>query len=131
MQIELEQDAIGYAANKLNEGWLIVWAPMPGFAVRTSKNGTSGLILASWAQTVRSIFEMRRLEGIEEQIRRLNIPSHEALDTDLVIRIAGKYHRSGFNVAFEPNGDGCSDLLIEDLGFRSYAEIKKREPVGP
>jgi len=87
--------------------------------------GTSAVHLSGWGETVRSIFEMRELWGIEEQIRRLSIPSHEALDTDLVLRIAGKYHRAGFDVAFEPNGKGCSDLLIEGLGFRSYAEIKR------
>ena len=68
---------------------------------------------------------MRDLAGIEDQIRRLNIPSHEALDTDLVLRVAGRYHRSGFNIVFEANGKGCSDLLIEGHGFRSYAEVKR------
>jgi hypothetical protein len=120
----LEPDAIAFAVSRLNDDWLTAWASSV-FNIRTSKTGTSGVHLSSWAETVHCIFEMRKLAGIEEQIRRLGIPSHEALDTDLVIRIAGKYRRSGFDIAFEPNGKGCSDLLIESHAFRSYAEIKR------
>jgi hypothetical protein len=123
-RIRLEPDAISFAASKLNESWLTAWASSV-FSIQTSKTGTSGVFLSTWADTVRAIFEMRDLAGIEEQIRRLNIPSHEALDTDLVLRVAGRYHRSGFNIVFEANGKGCSDLLIEGHGFRSYAEVKR------
>jgi hypothetical protein len=123
-RIHLEPDAIAFAASELNDDRLTVWASSV-FNIRTSNTGTSAVSLSIWAEAIQSIFEMRELSGIGEQIRRLGIPSHEALDTDLVIRIAGKYHRAGFNVAFEPNGRECSDLLIESQTFRSYAEIKR------
>ena len=122
--IQLEPDAIAFASAKLNSDWLTAWASSV-FNIRTSKTGTSAIHLWSWADTICSIYALRDVVGIEEQIRRLGVPSHEAIDTDLVIRVAGKYHRSGFNIAFEPNGLGCSDLLIEGHGFRSYAEIKR------
>jgi hypothetical protein len=68
---------------------------------------------------------MREVAGIQEQIRRLGIASHESLDTALVIKIAIKYHRAGYRVAFEPNGNGCSDLSIDGSGFHLYCEVKR------
>ena len=29
-------------------------------------------------------------------------------------------------MSFEPNGEGCSDLLVESSSFRSYVEIKRQ-----
>jgi hypothetical protein len=68
---------------------------------------------------------MRNVVGVGEQIRRLNLRSHEVLDTAFAVRIAGRYVNSGYTVRFEPNGNGCSDLLIENGVFRSYVEIKR------
>ena len=43
----------------------------------------------------------------------------------MAIRVAGRYARRGFTVHFEPNGGGCSDLLVESSLFRSYVEVKR------
>jgi hypothetical protein len=81
--------------------------------------------LRDWAELAGAIFNMRDVVGIAEQIRRLSVPSHEALDTGLVVRVAGRYVSRGFTVRFEPNGEGCSDLLVENSELRSYVEIKR------
>lgn len=81
--------------------------------------------MRDWAELAGAIFNMRDVVGIAEQIRRLSVPSHEALDTGLVVRVAGRYVSRGFTVRFEPNGEGCSDLLVENSELRSYVEIKR------
>jgi hypothetical protein len=121
--LDLEPDVIGFASRKLNEDWLMGSAGVNGLWV--SHANRLVVSLSNWVQTVQSIYDMRQVAGIEEQIRRLCLPAHEALDTDLVVRIAGNYYRSGFTVAFEPNGKGCSDLRVEGRGFRFYAEVKR------
>jgi hypothetical protein len=91
----------------------------------SSVSGNLAIPLATWIETIASVYEMREVAGIEEQMRRLGIPSHEPLDTELVIRIASKYHRAGYEVAFEPNGQGCSDLSIRGRDFHLYSEVKR------
>jgi hypothetical protein len=125
--IALEPAALNFAVSELSEDWLVAWAMWASaiFNVRISEKDKSGVWLATWAEIVSSIFDMRDVAGVREQIRRLRIPSHEALDTSLAIRVAGRYARRGFAVNFEPNGKGCSDLLVENSSFRSYVEIKR------
>lgn len=125
--VRLEPDALEFAVSVLSEVWLVAWVMWgsPIFNIRTARKANSAISLATWAEVVSSIFEMRGVPGTPEQIRRLCLPSHEALDTGLAIRIAGRYARRGFAINFEPNGKGCSDLLIESSTFRSYVEIKR------
>jgi hypothetical protein len=115
---------VEFAASKFHEDWLVGrWPPV--LDLWSSMSGNLLIPLATWIETIASVYEMREVAGIEEQIRRLGIPSHEPLDTELVIRIASKYHRAGYEVAFEPNGQGCSDLSIRRRGFRFYSEVKR------
>lgn len=122
--INLKSDVVQFASSSLSDDWLIAWASSQ-FNVRTTKSGTSAIGLAVWAELVKSIFEMRAVPRIHEQIRRLCTPSHEALDTCLVLQVAGGYARQGFSISFEPNGHGCNDLLIDNGSFRSYIEVKR------
>ena len=126
-RIALGPDALDFAVSVLGEDWLIAWVMpySPMFNIRTAANYRSGVWLATWAEIVSSIFDLRGAVGVREQIRRLGLPSHEALDTSLAIRIAGRYARRGFTVHFEPNGNGCSDLLVKNSSFRSYVEVKR------
>jgi hypothetical protein len=105
--IHIKSDALHFACSRLSDDWLVAWASTH-FNVRTAKSGTSGIGLADWAELVHSIFEMRAVPGIDEQIRRVCIPSHEALDTCLVLQIAGRYVRKSFSVSLEPNGNSVS-----------------------
>jgi hypothetical protein len=126
-RIALGHDALDFALSVLPEDWLIAWVMphSPMFNIRIAENYRTGIPLATWAEIVSSIFDLRDAVGIGEQIRRLGLPSHEALDTSLAIRIAGRYARRSFTVHFEPNGDGCSDLLVENSLFRCYVEVKR------
>lgn len=122
--INLESEVLQFASSKLSDDWLVAWASSI-FNIRTGRSGTSGVGVAVWAELVQSIFDMKTVLGIDEQIRRLCTSSHEALDTCLVLQVAGRYVREGFSVTFEPNGEGCSDLLVENGSFRSYVEVKR------
>jgi hypothetical protein len=123
-RIHLESDVLLFASSKLSEDWLVAWASSM-FNIRTSRTGTFGIGIAVWIELVQSIYDMKVVPGIDEQIRRLCIPSHEALDTCLVLQIAGRYARGGLPVRFEPNGRGCSDLLIQKDNHRFYVEVKR------
>lgn len=123
-QIFMKTDVLRFVSSKLSEDWLVAWASGM-FNIRTSLRGTSGIGVKVWAELVQSIYDMQAVAGIEEQIRRLSIHSHEALDTCLVLRIAGRYTRAGFSVRFEANGNGCGDLLIQKDSQRFYVEIKR------
>jgi hypothetical protein len=122
--IHLDSDVLRFASSKLPEDWLVAW-PLNIFSIRTGRTGTFGIGVAMWAELVQSIYDMRAFPGIDEQIRRLSTLSHEALDTCLVLQVAGRYARQGLPVRFEPNGRGCSDLLIRKDGHRFYIEVKR------
>jgi hypothetical protein len=122
--LDLKPAEVEFAASKLHEDWLIGrWPPV--LDLWSSMSGNLVIPLATWIETIASVYEMREVAGIEEQMRRLGIPSHERLDTELVIRIASNYHRAGCEVAFEPNGQGCSDLSIRGRDFHLYSEVKR------
>ena len=113
-----------FAASKFHENWLVgQWPPV--LDLWSSISGNLVIPLATWVEIIASVYEMRDVAGIEEQMRRLGIASHEPLDTELVIRIASKYHRAGYKVTFEPNGEGCSDLSIRGRDFHLYSEVKR------
>jgi hypothetical protein len=115
---------VEFAANKLHDDWLVgLWPIM--LDLWSSISGKLVIPFNVWAETIASIHEMREITGIQEQIRRLGVASHESLDTELVIRIAIKYHRAGYRVTFEPNGEGCSDLSIDGRGLQLYCEVKR------
>lgn len=120
--IFLAADAIEFAASKLSDDWL---SGLELFSIRTARNHSFAISLPVWAELVQSLFDLRGINGIDEQVRRLRTPSHEALDTCLVLQVAGRYRRDGYTISFEPNGKGCSDLLIQNSTFRSYIEIKR------
>jgi hypothetical protein len=122
--LALKPAAVEFSASKLNEDWLVgQWPPV--IDLWSSISGNLRIPLATWIETIASTYEMRQAAGIEEQIRRLGIRSHEHLDTELVIRIASKYHCAGYEVSFEPNGQGCSDLSIRGRGSHLYCEVKR------
>jgi hypothetical protein len=122
--IRLLEDALEFASTKLPEDWLVLF-PMDIFNIRTSRAGTYALGIRVWVEVAQGLYNLRSTPGIDEQIRRLGIVSHEALDTSLVLQIAGRYAAAGFSVAFEPNGKGCSDLLVENAILRLYIEVKR------
>jgi len=123
-RVRLNPEVLRFASSRLSEDWLVLW-PLDIFSIRTSRRGKSGIGVAVWAELVQGIYAMRAAPGIDEQIRRLSVPSHEALDTCLALQIAGRYAREGVSVRFEPNGRGCSDLLIESDNYRFYVEVKR------
>ena len=77
---------------------------------------------------IQSAYDFRNHKSVDIQIRRLRIASHEKLDTILVLLVAWRYHQRGFNVVFEPFGEGSTDLLISRDLYRLYAEIKRENP---
>lgn len=122
--IYLEPDAIQFVSSKLSEDWLVAW-PSGLLNIRTSRTEKYGVELVDWAELIEGVYRMREIPGISEQIRRLCVVSHEALDTLLVLQVAARYAREGFSVEFEPNGRGCSDLLVQKESVRLYAEVKR------
>ena len=123
-QIKLDSLVLDYALKHLSDEWLQLLI-VDACSVRISHKGQHALPLSVWLNLIQCLFEFRNHTGIEEQIRRLNIPSHERLDTLLVIVVAGRYHQRGIQVIFEPNGRRSTDLLIVKPPHRVYVEVKR------
>lgn len=122
-KINLEACHIDFALKHLSEDWFKL-SSMDYCMLPTGKNNY-GIELVRWARTLEALYEFRNHTGITEQMRRLCIRSHEPLDTILVLRVAMRYKRRGFEVAFEPNGKGCSDLLVVRNSDRLFIEVKR------
>jgi len=89
------------------------------------EKGEVGLSLTQWAELVESLYRLRDNPGINEQVRRLCFASHERLDTALVVVVAGRYKTRAWEVAFEANGSGCSDLRVSNEDRQFYVEVKR------
>jgi hypothetical protein len=122
--IEVDPAAVAHACKVLTDDWLTLSRAFLLCSLTIGSKRITNVSLFHWVEIVQSLFELRSVRGIEEQSRRLRLPSHERLDTALVIIIAGRYQQRGFNVSFEPNGSGCSDLLLEGKS-RIYVEVKR------
>jgi hypothetical protein len=127
--VALNRQAIEHARDTLSDDWLtLVDAGWPNCICSLSMSagqGSTALALSQWMEIVDSLNLLRNTDGIAEQIRRLRIFSHERLDTALVIVIAGRYKARGWEVVFEPNGRGCSDLRVTAQDQRFYIEVKR------
>jgi len=77
---------------------------------------------------IQGVHDFRHHKNFDTQIHRLRIPSHEKLDTALVLLVARRYLQRGFSVVFEPFGEGSTDLLISCQTYRLYIEIKRENP---
>lgn len=128
-RVALNREAIEHACLALSDEWLtLVDAGWPNCICALSMSpgqGSTALALSQWMEIVDSLYLLRNTDGIAEQVRRLLIFSHERLDTALVIVIAGRYKARGWEVAFEPNGRGCSDLRVTAQDQRFYIEVKR------
>src|SRR5690348_3802437 len=92
--VTLNREAIEYACHALSDEWLtLVDAGWPNCICTLSMSpgrGNIGLSLPQWMEIVDRLYLLRNTDGIAEQVRRLGIPSHERLDTALVIVVAGR-----------------------------------------
>jgi hypothetical protein len=128
--VALTREAIKFACEKLSSEWLTL-VPAGGpicicsLSMSHEKKGSVGLSLPQWAEIVESLYWLRDNHGINEQVRRLSVSSHERLDTALVVVIAGRYKARAWEVAFEANGRGCSDLKVSDEDRQFYVEVKR------
>ena len=128
--IALTREAVKCACEKLSSEWLtLVPAGGPNcicsLSMSYEKEGSVGLSLPQWAEIVESLYQLRNNDGIDEQVRRLCVASHECLDTALVIVIAGRYKARAWEVTFEANGSGCSDLRVRKEDRQFYVEVKR------
>jgi hypothetical protein len=128
--IALTPEAVRCACQKLSGEWLtLVPAGGPNcicsLSMSYEKKGSVGLSLPQWAEIVESLYRLRDNPRINEQVRRLCVASHERLDTALVIVIAGRYKARAWEVAFEANGSGCSDLRVSNEDRQFYVEVKR------
>jgi|SRR5271165_3355974 len=95
-RIALTSEAVKYSCEKLDREWVTL-VPVGGpncicsLSMSSEKKGSVGLSLPQWAEIVESLYRLRENQGIHEQVRRLCVPSHERLDTALVIVIVGRY----------------------------------------
>jgi hypothetical protein len=124
--IKIDRPAMDYLLAELSEDWLKLNA-FDSCSLTTGK-GHSGIGLAQWGKLIQCLYEFREHAGIQEQLRRLCLSSHEKLDTALVISVACRYRQLGYEVRFEPNGHGSSDLFIARQPDRLYLEIKRENP---
>src|ERR1035441_11130063 len=69
--IALQPTALDFAASQLSEDWLVAWVMWASaiFNIRTEKY-KFGVWLATWAEIVSTIFDIKNVAGIGEQIRR-------------------------------------------------------------
>jgi hypothetical protein len=128
--IRLTREAVKCACDMLSSEWVtLVPAGGPNcicsLSMSSERKGSVGLSLPQWAEIVESLYRLHDNQGIEEQVRRLCVPSHERLDTALVIVIAGRYKARAWEVIFEANGRGCSDLMVRDEDRQFYVEVKR------
>src|SRR5438046_3141051 len=106
----LTHEMVEYACGKLTDEWLNLFAFGGPNCIWDMPGGSYAL--PQWAALISSLFELRDVEGIEDQTKRLAIRTHERHDTAFAMTVAAKYKRRGWNIAFEPHGKGCSDLGI-------------------
>jgi hypothetical protein len=121
--IKLEASHIDFALNHLSADWFKL-DTLDSCSLQTGKSNYA-IDLVRWARTLQALYEFRNHSGIKEQIRRLCIRSHERIDTILMLRVAMRYKQRRFDVAFEPNGQGCSDLLVARNSDRFFIEVKR------
>jgi hypothetical protein len=96
--LAMTREALEYACETLSDDWLTLFdAGEPNCICDLSlgKNrGGFGCSLSQWAEVVASLYEVRCVEGLREQVRRLCIPSHERLDT-ACCRCCGEIQEQG------------------------------------
>jgi hypothetical protein len=125
----LNRDAVEYARDVLTDDWLTLFQ-MGGpncicnLSVRPKRQ--VGYSLPQWVEIIGSLYQLRGAEGINEQVRRLCITGHERLDTAFVVVVANRYKSRAWAVAFEPNGEGCSDLRLAQQTRQFYIEVKRQ-----
>jgi hypothetical protein len=124
----INRDAVEYARNVLTDDWLTLFRMGPNcicnLLVRPKRQ--VGYSLPQWVEIIGSLYELRAVEGINEQVRRLCITGHERLDTAFAIVVANRYKSRAWAVAFEPNGMGCSDLRLVQGSKQFYIEVKRQ-----
>jgi hypothetical protein len=126
--IHLDQAALHYALSVLSEDWFELAAGLDICSLKSGSKHSEAISLAVWVSVIQSLHEFRNHKNIDTQIQRLRIPSHEKLDTLLVLQVARRYRHRGCAVDFEPFGEGSTDLLISRDLYRLYAEIKRENP---
>src|SRR5712664_2292826 len=125
--LAMTREAVEYASDTLSDDWLSPFAMHRNCICTLSigKSGSVGYSLPQWAEVVESLYALRAADGITEQARRLRVLGHERLDTAFAVTVAGRYKSLGWSVAFEPNGKGCSDLLLAQENKNFYVEVKR------
>jgi hypothetical protein len=123
----LDRPVIEYALAHLSDDWFNLTTL--GAALQINRRGALyGLPLDTWLKIMDSTYAFRNYAKIDVQIHRLSIPSHEKLDTILVLLVARRFHNRGLRVTFEPNGKGGSDLMVARDADRAYVEVKRENP---
>lgn len=123
----IDDAAIDFVSSRLTDEWFRI-VTLGSCILKIGPKFSSGLQLSDWVQVIQSLYEFRDRPNLDEQVRRLCLPTHERLDTTLVLCVAFRLSRHGFKITFEPNGQGSSDLLLERTPYRLYAEVKRENP---
>jgi hypothetical protein len=122
-RITLKPCHINFALNHQSKHWFKLNSM--DYCHLPTEKGDCGIELVRWVRTLQALYEFRNHPGLKEQMRRLCLRSHEPLDTMLVLRVAMRYQQRGFDVAFEPNGEGCSDLRVVRNSDVMFIEVKR------
>ena len=122
--MDIDDAALDFASSRLTAEWFSI-VTLGSCILKIGPKFSSGLQLSEWVQVIQSLYEFRDRPNLDEQVRRLCLPTHERLDTALVLRVSLRLSRRGFTITFEPNGHGSSDLLLERTPYRLYAEVKR------
>lgn len=123
----IDDAAIDFVSSRLTDEWFRI-VTLGSCILKIGPKFSSGLQLSDWVQVIQSLYEFRDRPNLDERVRRLCLPTHERLDTTLVLCVAFRLSRHGFKITFEPNGQGSSDLLLERTPYRLYAEVKRENP---
>lgn len=125
--VALDPAVLQHALTVLSEDWLQLAGDMCSLKVGTKHSET--VSLTTWLNIIYALYDFRHHKDFATQVHRLRIPSHEKLDTALVVLIARRYHLRGFAIMFEPFGSGSTDLLLSRDAYRLYAEVKRENLV--
>ncbi len=120
--------ALSYSLPLLSEDWRRIPEALVVCSLKVGSKRSEGIDLPVWLSVMQSVYDFWGHARFDRVVQRLRLPSHEKLDTVLVLQVARRFHMRGCTVTFEPFDQATTDLLMQRDRCRLYIEIKRENP---
>lgn len=128
MGVQSDPAALSYSLSILSDDWRRLPEGLEICSLKVGTKRSEGIGLPVWLAVMQSVYDFRSHPRFDQLVHRLRLPSHEKLDTVLVLQVARRYHARGFEITFEPFDHATTDLLVQRELCRLYIEIKRENP---